>query len=107
MNRTPEGPARSGNSPAPNADLPPFQRVIFWTFTTVLSGALNAPQRLSVQAQPNGHGSVRGKMTTDKRSMMLTRIGSTISASEGTLADDILLFATIAFIFSVVIGIVG
>jgi len=46
-------------------------------------------------------------MTTDKRSMMLTRIGSTISASEGTLAGDILLFATIAFIFSVVIGIVG
>jgi hypothetical protein len=38
---------------------------------------------------------------------MLTRIGSTISASEGTLAGDILWFATIAFIFSVVIGIVG
>jgi hypothetical protein len=91
--------------------LPPFQRVIFWTFTTVLSGALNAQcnthQRFGFKAQPNGHGSVRGKMTTDKRSMMLTRIGSTISASEGTLAGDILWLATIAFIFSVVIGIVG
>jgi hypothetical protein len=47
-------------------------------------------------------------MTTDKRSMMMmTRIGSTISASEGSLAGDILWLATIAFIFSVVIGIVG
>jgi hypothetical protein len=64
-------------------------------------------QRLGVQAQPNGHGSVRGKMTTDKRSIMLTRIGSTISAGEGTLAGDILWLATIAFLFSVVIGIVG
>jgi hypothetical protein len=64
----------------------------------------NAPPR---SGATNGHGSVHGKMTTDKRSMMLTRIGSTISASEGTLAGDILWFATIAFIFSVVIGIVG
>jgi hypothetical protein len=39
--------------------------------------------------------------------MMLTRIGSTISASEGTLAGDILWLAAIAFLFSVVIGIVG
>ena len=38
---------------------------------------------------------------------MLTPIGSTISASEGTLAGDILWLATIAFLFSVVIGIVG
>jgi hypothetical protein len=36
-NKTPEGRARSGNNPAPNADLPPFQCVIFWAFTTVLS----------------------------------------------------------------------
>jgi hypothetical protein len=69
----------------------------------------NAHQRLGFQAQPNRHGSVRDKikMTTDKRSMMLTRIGSTISASEGTLAGDILWLAAIAFVFSVVIGIVG
>jgi hypothetical protein len=48
-------------------------------------------------------------MTTDRRSMMmmLTRIGSTISASEGTLAGDILWLAASAFVFSVVIGIVG
>ena len=46
------------------------------------------------------------KMTTDRRSMMLTRIGSTISASEGTLAGDILWLAASAFVFSVVIGIV-
>jgi hypothetical protein len=39
--------------------------------------------------------------------MMLMRIGSTISASEGTLAGDILWLATIAFVFSVVTGIVG
>jgi hypothetical protein len=39
--------------------------------------------------------------------MMLTRIGSTISASEGTLAGDILWFATIAFVFLVVTGVVG
>ena len=36
----------------------------------------------------------------------MTRIGSTISASEGTLAGDILWFVTIAFIFLVVTGIV-
>jgi hypothetical protein len=48
-------------------------------------------------------------MTTDRRSMMmlLTRIGSTISASEGTLAGDILWLGASAFVFSVVIGIVG
>jgi hypothetical protein len=48
-------------------------------------------------------------MTPDRRSimMMLTRIGSTISASEGTLAGDILWLAASAFVFSVVIGIVG
>jgi hypothetical protein len=39
--------------------------------------------------------------------MMLTRIGSTISASEGTLAGDILWFTTIAFVFLVVTGVVG
>jgi hypothetical protein len=57
--------------------------------------------------QPYGHGSVGAKMTTAMRQMMLTRIGSTISASEGTLAGDILWFATIAFVFSLVTGIVG
>jgi hypothetical protein len=36
--------------------------------------------------------------------MMLTRIGSTISASEGTLAGDILWLGASAFVFSVVIG---
>jgi hypothetical protein len=46
-------------------------------------------------------------MTTAKRSMMLTRIGPTISASEGTLAGDILWLATIGFVFSLVTGIVG
>jgi len=39
--------------------------------------------------------------------MMLTRIGSTISASEGTLAGDILWLGASAFVLSVVIGIVG
>jgi hypothetical protein len=75
----------------------------------VLNAQRNAHQRFGFQAQPNRHGSVRGKMTTDRRSMMmmLTRIGSTISASEGTLAGDILWFAASAFVFSVVIGIVG
>jgi hypothetical protein len=64
---------------------------------------------IGFQPQPNKHGSVRDKikMTNDQRSMMLTRTGSTISASEGTLAGDILWLATIAFLFSVVIGIVG
>jgi hypothetical protein len=64
-------------------------------------------QRLRRQTQPNEHGSVRGKMTTDKRSMMLTRIGSIISSREGTLVGDILWFGVIAFIFSIVTGIVG
>jgi hypothetical protein len=78
--------------------------------SVVLNAQRNAHQRLGFQAQPNRHGSVRGKMmTTDRRSMMmmLTRIGSTISASEGTLAGDILWLGASAFVFSVVIGIVG
>jgi hypothetical protein len=37
----------------------------------------------------------------------LTRISATISANEGTLVGDILWLATIAFVFSVIIGIVG
>jgi hypothetical protein len=53
------------------------------------------------------HGSVRGNMTTGKRSMILTRIGSIISSRQGTLVGDILLFAAIAFVFSVVTGMVG
>jgi hypothetical protein len=59
------------------------------------------------QTQPNEQGSVRAKMTTDKRSMVMTRIGSIISSREGTLVGDILWFAAIAFVFSVVIGVVG
>ena len=50
---------------------------------------------------------VLAKMTADKRSMMLTRIGSMISASEGTLAGDILRLAAMVVVSSVVIGIVG
>jgi hypothetical protein len=38
---------------------------------------------------------------------MLTRADSTISASEGTLAGDILWLATIAFVFAVIIGMMG
>jgi hypothetical protein len=59
------------------------------------------------QTQPNEQGSVRAKMTTDKRSIMMTRIGSIISSREGSLVGDILWFAAIAFIFSIVTGIVG
>jgi hypothetical protein len=59
------------------------------------------------QTQPNEQGSVRAKMTTDKRSIVMTRIGSIISSREGTLVGDILWFAAIAFVFSVVIGVVG
>ena len=36
----------------------------------------------------------------------MTRIGSIISSREGTLVGDILWFAAIAFVFSVVIGVV-
>jgi hypothetical protein len=39
--------------------------------------------------------------------MMMNRIGSIISSREGTLVGDILWFAAIAFVFSVVIGMVG
>jgi hypothetical protein len=59
------------------------------------------------QTQPNKQGSVRAKMTTDKRSTTMTRIGSIISSREGTFVGDILWFAAIAFVFSVVIGVVG
>lgn len=38
---------------------------------------------------------------------MLTRIDSTISASRGTLAGDILWLATIAFVFAILTGMVG
>ena len=38
---------------------------------------------------------------------MLTRVHSTLSASEGTLAGDILWLATIAFVFAIITGIVG
>jgi hypothetical protein len=58
------------------------------------------------QTQPNEQGSVRAKMTTAKRSMM-TRIGSITSSREGTLVGDILWFAAIAFVFSIVIGVAG
>jgi hypothetical protein len=39
--------------------------------------------------------------------MILTRIGSIISSRQGTLVGDILWFGVIAFIFSIVTGIVG
>jgi hypothetical protein len=39
--------------------------------------------------------------------IMLTRSGSVISASRGTLAGDILWLATIGFVFAVIAGIVG
>jgi hypothetical protein len=38
---------------------------------------------------------------------MLTGVDSTFSASEGTLAGDILWLATIAFVFAIITGIVG
>ena len=38
---------------------------------------------------------------------MLIRVDSTISASEGTLAGDIIWLATIAFVFAIITGIVG
>jgi hypothetical protein len=38
---------------------------------------------------------------------MPTRIDSTISASRGSLAGDLLWLATIAFVFAIIIGIVG
>jgi hypothetical protein len=38
---------------------------------------------------------------------MLTKVRSTLSASEGTLAGDILWLATIAFLFAIITGIVG
>ena len=38
---------------------------------------------------------------------MLTRVDSTFSASEGTLAGDILWLATIAVLFAIITGIVG
>ena len=38
---------------------------------------------------------------------MLTRVDSMFSASEGTLAGDILWLATIAFLFAIITGIVG
>jgi hypothetical protein len=38
---------------------------------------------------------------------MLTRVDSTISASEGTLAGDIIWLATIAFVFAIITGMVG
>ena len=41
-----------------------------------------------------------------KRPIMLTRGDSTISASRGTLAGDILWVATIAFVFAIITGIV-
>jgi hypothetical protein len=46
-------------------------------------------------------------MAAGERSMMLTRIGSIISSREGTLVGDILWFAAIAFVFSIVTGMVG
>jgi hypothetical protein len=39
--------------------------------------------------------------------MMMNRIGSIISSREGMLVGDILWFAAIAFVFSIVIGMVG
>jgi hypothetical protein len=38
---------------------------------------------------------------------MLTRVDPTISASEGTLAGDIIWLATIAFVFAIITGMVG
>jgi hypothetical protein len=38
---------------------------------------------------------------------MSTRVESTFSASEGTLAGDILWLATVAFVFAIITGIVG
>jgi hypothetical protein len=73
---------------------------------SVLNPQTRLFQCLDSQTQPYGLGSVRTKTTTAKRQMMLTRIGSTISANEGTLAGDILWLATIAFVFSVVTGVV-
>jgi hypothetical protein len=38
---------------------------------------------------------------------MLTRVDSTFSAGEGTLAGDIPWLATIAFVFAIITGMVG
>ena len=59
------------------------------------------------ETQPNEQDSVRAKMPTGKRSPTMTSIGSIISSREGTLVGDILWFAAIAFVSSVVIGMVG
>ena len=45
--------------------------------------------------------------TTRREADMLTKVDSTFSASEGTLAGDILWLATIAFVFAIITGIVG
>jgi hypothetical protein len=42
-----------------------------------------------------------------RRPMMVTRIDRLVSGNRGALAGDILCLATIAFIFAIVLGIVG
>jgi hypothetical protein len=42
-----------------------------------------------------------------RRPMMVIRIDRLVSGNRGRLADDVLYLATIAFIFAIVLGIVG
>ena len=42
-----------------------------------------------------------------KRPMMVIRIDRLVSGNRGALAGDVLYLATIAFIFAIVLGIVG
>jgi hypothetical protein len=46
-------------------------------------------------------------MTTGHEADHVDQVDSTFSASEGTLAGDILWLATIAFLFAIITGIVG
>jgi hypothetical protein len=68
---------------------------------------LNAHQCFGFQTQPKGRGSVCCRVTTGQMPIMSTKVDSTFSASEGTLAGDILWLATIAFVFAIITGIVG
>jgi len=51
------------------------------------------------------HGAT--KRAALKRPMMVIRIDRLVSGNRGALAGDVLCLATIAFIFAIVLGIVG
>jgi hypothetical protein len=73
----------------------------------VLNAQRTAHQRFGSYTKPKGRGSVCRRVQLGERPIMLTRVDSTFSASEGTLAGDILWLATIAFVFAIITGIVG